>query len=309
MNPMSVPSFPKSAEPFSEVPLSADTPAFDAAAVQEEKKTAWWKRMLSAGKERRLREEKLTAELQELRVTYESLLDSADEFRERFDQEEKNRQLMAKVLSPFPAAVEGIATIQSHQVKAEESLSVLHESALQSARREETLLGNLDRVEGGVGQLQAGVEGIQTGVGQLQTGVNGVQVGMDRIAEVVAGIASGQQGTQASLGALGQQIDLRFQEAGEEARESARRMEKSSGDVLSVVRDLERNTQRGLWIFAGLLALLFVALLAFSAKVTALGAPAAPAETPAEVEATAAAAVEASSAGEEDAVVAEDYQF
>lgn len=242
-----------------DVPFVADIHAFPApelAYEREERSQSiarpknWFQKLLRRRSERRMREEQLAAELQDLRASYAGLLHSTEDMRERFELETESRHSVAKALTPFPAAVAGIERLQTRQEEASEILSSIRERISGTAERDEALLSTMDTIHGGVSVVQSGVE---------------------KVTEAVAGLAKTQLTAVASVGDLGDKMDARFEEAAEAAKKNAERLEQSSDDVLLVLRQMERNSQRGLWIFASLLAVLFIALICFSAKMSKMG--------------------------------------
>ena len=220
------------------------------------KRDNWVSRLFSGRAERRLREEKLTTELQDLRASYAGLLHSTEDIRERMELERDNHKTVTKALSPFPAAVAGIEKLQTRQEEASEILSNIRERLDKTADRDETMLKSMDSIHGGVGELQ--------------TEVGAVHVDVKEVTASVSEIMAGQLSASASLGEFGEKMDFHFEEAAKTAQENVERIGQSSDDVLQVLRQMERNSQRGVWIFAGLIAILFFALIGFSAKMTQL---------------------------------------
>lgn len=261
-----------------DVPFKADIHEFPAqeqsqfASGSKAHRHGWFSRLFAGRAERRLREEMLEAELQDLRASYAGLLHSTEDIREQFELEKEERQGVTKALSPFPAAVAGIENLQTRQEEAGEILSTIRERLDSKVNRDESLLSSMDSIHGGVGKLQSEV--------------GTVNIGVEKVAAVVSGIAEGQAEVNANLGDFDEKLDLRFEEAATSAQVNAKRMEQSGDEVLQVLRQMERNSQRGLWIFASLLVILFIALICFSSNVNRLtsAAVSAPTETPAVVE-------------------------
>ena len=263
--PVDSSSLPDAKKDLEDVPFEADIHEFPAPEQSSSVSTArpkgargrhWFNRIFSGRAERRLREEMLEAELQDLRASYAGLLHSTVDIREQFEQEKESRQIVAKALSPFPAAVAGIENLQTRQEEAGEILSTIRERLNTTSSREEEMLSSMDSIHGGVGKLQ--------------TEVGTVSLGMVKVTESVSGIAQGQVEVSSSLGHIDEKMDLRFEEAAKSAKSNAERVEKSGDEVLQVLRKVERNSQRGLWVFATLLAILFIALICFSAKMSQL---------------------------------------
>ena len=251
-----------------DVPFDADIHEFPAMEKPQKKASytpvkpiSSWRlflnRLFSGKAERRLREEMLSAELQDLRASYAGLLHSTEDIRERMELEKENTRTVAKALSPFPAAVAGIEKLHTRQEEATEVLSSIRHRLDTTSDREESLLSSMDSIHGGFGKLQAEVGSIHSGVSQT--------------AEGISEIAANQLTASVSLGDFGEKMETRFEEAAELAHKNSKRIEQSNDDVLLVLRQMERNSQRGLWIFASLLAILFVTLICFSAKMSQLG--------------------------------------
>ncbi|GHC48911.1 hypothetical protein [Roseibacillus persicicus] len=211
----------------------------------------WFHKLFKGRAERRMREEQLAAELQDLRASYAGLLHSTEDIRDRFELETESRHNVAKALSPFPAAVAGIERLQTRQEEASEILTSIRERIGSTVERDQKMLTSMDAIHGGVNVVQSGVE---------------------KVNQAVAGLAENQMTAVASVGDLGSRMDAHFEKVAEAAKQNTERLEQSSDDVLTVLRQMERNSQRGLWIFATLLAVLFVALVCFSAKMSQLEA-------------------------------------
>lgn len=268
--PVDAHSLTEAKKDLEDVPFKAEVHEFPVPETSEStpkahrEGTGWFSRLFKGRAERRLREQQLTAELQDLRASYAGLLHSTEDIRERMDLEKENHKTVTKALSPFPAAVAGIEKLQTRQEEASEILLNIREKLDSTSDRDATLLQSMDSIHGGVGSLK-------TEVGAVHTDVKAVT-------QSVAEIAAGQLTASASLGDFGEKMEARFEEAAQTARENADRMEQSSDDVLLVLKQMERNSQRGLWIFASLLAVLFVVLISFSAKMSQMNvaAPATP---------------------------------
>ena len=239
-----------------DVPFNSETPELEnrdytakrgEAAYSVNRVQIWFQRLLGSRGGRRMREEQLAAELQDLRASYAGLLSSTEDIREKLEQDSVGYQSITKALSPFPSAVAGIGKLQERQKEDSEILGDIRERIDAKDNRDATLLASMDTIQGGVGSIQSEVKTVTHGLADL---------------------AEKQLGAVASLGDLGSQIDNRLKKAEKAAEKNADRMEQSSDDVLQVLRQMERNGQRGVWIFATLLAVLFVALLCFSAKVS-----------------------------------------
>jgi chromosome segregation ATPase len=312
---MSASPFRTTAEPFLEIPVPARkekereskeledipfessaknasaSPAFDAqASTAENQKKGVFKRLFSARRARRQREELLVNELQNLRVSYAGLLKTTEKIREHIDHENEGRRSVEKALSPFPDAVAGIAKIQTRQEEAGETLASIREELTSTAERDEEVMTKL-------GFLSNGVETICESVGKVD----------ERIGEVV----EYQAATTASLGTLGTDMESHFEEVKTTTRKSGERIEQSNGDVLSALRKVEASSQRALWIFSSLLAAIVVALIVFAAQVGQLGetsqVPVAPAVEPAAIGSSDTATPEAVAAPEsDDAIVLSD---
>ncbi|MGJ8723113.1 MAG: hypothetical protein ACSHYB_01035 [Roseibacillus sp.] len=260
--PVAPSSLSEAKRDLEDVPFEADIHEFPAreqsqfSTAPKANRHGWLSRLFAGRAERRLREEMLKAELQDLRASYAGLLHSTEDIREQFEAEKEERKGVAKALSPFPAAVAGIENLQTRQEEAGEILSTIRERLDSTVNRDESLLSAMDSVHGGVGKLQ--------------TEVGAVNVGVEKVTEVVSGIAEGQIEVGASIENFDKKMELRFEEAATSAQVNVERMEQSGDEVLQVLRQMERNSQRGLWIFASLLAILFVALICFSANVNRL---------------------------------------
>ena len=200
----------------------------------------------------------LEAELRDLRASYAGLLHSTEDIREQFELEKESRESVTKALSPFPSAVAGIETLQTRQEEAGVILGTIRERLSKTADREESLLSSMDSIHGGFGKLQSKV--------------GAVHLGVEKVTETVSGIAEGQVEVGTNLGKFDKKMDLRFEEAAKSAQANAERLEQSGDEVLQVLRQMERNSQRGLWIFASVIAVLFIALICFSAKMSQLTA-------------------------------------
>ena len=108
-----------------DVPFDADVhefPSTEEAPEESSSPASGWRgfmnRLFSGKSERRLREEMLSAELQDLRASYAGLLHSTEDIRERMELEKESSQTVVKALSPFPAAVAGIEKLQTRQEEA-----------------------------------------------------------------------------------------------------------------------------------------------------------------------------------------------
>lgn len=168
-----------------DVPFEADIHEFpiperDEVRIAKPQSRGWLNRLFTSRSDRRLREEMLEAELQDLRASYAGLLHSTEDIRERMDMESESRQSVTKALSPFPAAVAGIEKLQSRQEEASEILTTIRERLDTSSDRDQSLLSAMDSIYGGVGELNAGVDA--------------VHVGVDKVGEAVSIIAEGQIG-------------------------------------------------------------------------------------------------------------------
>jgi uncharacterized protein YoxC len=245
-----------------EFPSSERLPTSSPTATR--RKPGFFSRLFSGRADRRLREEMLAAELQDLRASYAGLLHSTDDIRERIELEKESRQSVTKALSPFPAAVAGIEKLQTRQEEASEILGTIRERLDDTSDREETLLKSMDSIHGGVGELQVDVSAVHSDVKQVTASVSD--------------LLSGQVSASASLGDFGEKMEMRFEEAAKAAQQNADRLGQSSDDVLQVLRQMERTSQRGVWIFAGLIAVLFFALIGFSAKMSQLSSVVVPSE-------------------------------
>lgn len=250
-------------------------------------------RLFSGRRARQLREQMLEQELKDLRASYAGLLHATDEIRERFEAEAESRQSVQKALSPFPAAILGIETIQTRQDEAGEILLTIRERVTSSAERDEEVMASLGFLTEGVGSIQSGVGKVDERIGTL---------------------AEGQAATTESLGTLGTQMETRFEEVKEVTRESGERLEQNSEDVLVALRKIEASSQRGLWIFASLLGAVVIALICFAAAMGQLkeeqGTPAP--TTPAlqsEAAAEETAAVEAPEANGFETIILSDDNF
>ena len=246
-----------------DVPFDADIHEFPAPDQQESAREpearrvgrqGWFNRLFSGRSERRLREEMLEAELRDLRASYAGLLHSTEDLREQVELDKESRESVTKALSPFPSAVAGIEDIQTRQEEAGEILGSIRERLATTSSREESLLSSMDSIHGGFGKLQTEMGSVNLGVGKMT--------------KAVSGIAEGQAEASAHLGRFSEKIELRFKEAARSAQANAERVEQSGDEVLQVLRQVERNSQRGLWIFATLLAVLFIGLICFAAKLS-----------------------------------------
>lgn len=199
----------------------------------------------------------LTTELQDLRASYAGLLLSTEAIRERFNAEEESRQDVAKALTPFPAAFAEIENLHTRQEEASEILTTIKQRVEVTADREKSLLTTMDSVHGGVGKLQSGMDGVYSEVKDISV--------------AVSEMSTVQASARTSLQDFGKRMDTKFEEAAETARENSQRLENSSEDVVQVLQKMERNSQRSLWVFAIVLAILFIALVSFSAKLSQLG--------------------------------------
>ena len=260
--PMVPPSQSDSKKDLEDIPFEADIhefPASESAETTERVKTqggGLLRRLFKGRSERRLREEMLSAELQDLRASYAGLLHSTEEMREQFDSEKESRLSVTEVLSPFPAAVAGLEKMQTRQLETNEVLGNIRERLSQSDNRDKSLLSSLDSIDGGVGKLE--------------TEVGVVNVGVEKVNKVVSDIAEGQVEVSANLNKFDKKMESRFEEAAKSAKTNSERIEQSGDEVLQVLRQMERNSQRGLWIFATLIAVLFIALICFAANVSRL---------------------------------------
>ena len=199
----------------------------------------------------------LTTELQDLRASYAGLLLSTETIRERLNAEEESRQDVAKALTPFPAAFAEIENLHTRQEEASEILTTIKQRVEVTADREKSLLTTMDSVHGGVGKLQSGMDGVYSEVKDISV--------------AVSEMSTVQASARTSLQDFGKRMDTKFEEAAETARENSQRLENSSEDVVQVLQKMERNSQRSLWVFAIVLAILFIALVSFSAKLSQLG--------------------------------------
>ena len=199
--------------------------------------------------QRRLREEMLFAELRDLRASYAGLLQTTKELRAGAKKQKATHETVNRALSPFPEAVKGLKDVSARQEEAGEILINLREKLRQSEKQDERLYTSVDRVA---------------------TGVSGLEGSVSKVNDTVLGIATQQKGAATSLENLGKKLARGFDDAATVARQNAERIEQANDDVLDVLRQMEKNSQRGLWIFASLLAVLFVALICFSAKVSGM---------------------------------------
>lgn len=249
------------------VPFKAEVHEFPAPEFELEKedensprRRSFLAKMFKRHTQRRLREEMLTAELKDLRSSYAGLLLSTEEIREQLEEERGRHKEITQVLSPFPGAIENIEVVKTRQEEASEILTTIRERLDKASDRDSSLLESMDQVHGGIVSLT--------------TGVGTVNAGMQEVAKNVSEVAAGQASAQAVIGDFGVKMEKRFEKAAELARKNAERVEQSSDDVLLVLKQMERNSQRGLWIFAILLAVLFFILIGFSAKMSQLGSKA-----------------------------------
>lgn len=224
----------------------------------------WMAKLFRGRAERRLREEMLSAELQDLRASYAGLLHSTEDIRDRMDHEKENRENITQALSPFPAAVAGIERLQTRQEEAREVLGTIRERLDLTSSRDETLLSSMERIHGGVDELSSDVGAVHTGI--------------ETVSKSMTSIVAAQSAASASLGDFGEKMEQRFDQAAVTAKVNAERFGQSSDDVLQVLRQMERNSQRGVWIFAALIAVLFFALIGFSAKMSEFTAKSTPEE-------------------------------
>ena len=260
--PVAPTSLTEARKNLEDVPFDADIHEFPVPEQQEYKpepkarRQGWFNRLFTGRGERRLREEMLEAELQDLRASYAGLLHSTEEIREHFDLDKESRESVTKALSPFPSAIAGIEDLQTRQEEASEILTSIRDRLSTTTNREEALLASMDSIHGGVGKLESEV--------------GAVNLGIEKVTGVVSEIAEGQVAASTNLGKFDEKMELRFEEAAKSAQANAERLEHSGDEVLQVLRQLERNSQRGLWVFASVLAVLFIALICFSAKMSQL---------------------------------------
>lgn len=213
-------------------------------------KVTWLTRLFASRTARTRREEVLENELRDLRASYAGLLHSTDDIRDRLDADEESRQTVQRALSPFPAAVAGLESIRTRQEEAGEILLNIRERMATTADRDEEVMTSLGFLKGGVKDLQNGVT---------------------QVSEVVHEVAQGQSKMSASLGDLGTGFTEKLEavkSSTEAAQKSSERVEQSTSDVLEVLKKMEVTQQRGLWIFASLIGVLFVVLICFAAKLS-----------------------------------------
>ena len=221
------------------------------------KRFTWFHRIFAGRSERKLREEKLVTELQDLRASYAGLLNSTEDIKDRLETGRETHQSVTKALSPFPAAIASIEQLQTRQQEASEILTDIRERVDTTADRDDALLSTMDSVHGGVGKLQGEVGAVHTDV--------------KKVTLAVSDIAVSQASVSADLGDFGKKMDIKFEQAEQSARENAERLGQSGDDVLIALRKMEKSSQRNLWVFASLLTVLFITLIAFSAKISKLG--------------------------------------
>lgn len=267
--PVSPDSLPKVSKDLEDVPFASDLRQYPSGenstgeasqAPVRRAPAAFWNtlisRLFSARAERRLREEMLSAELQDLRASYAGLLHSTEDIRDQMEAEKESQQTVAKALSPFPAAFAGIEKLRNRQEEASEVLVSIKDRLDTSSDRDKSLLGSMDSIGGGVDQLQSEVRTIQTSVSQVSEGLSE--------------LAACQLNASTSLSNFDNKLEDHFEEAAEVARNNAKSAKESSDDVLQMLRQMERNSQRGLWVFASLVAVLFIVLVCLSAKMSQL---------------------------------------
>lgn len=236
--------------PLEDIPFDATEKEGVDSAVQDARKSPETERQGLFGKlfrgrrARQMREQMMEQELQDLRASYAGLLQATSDIREQNEVAAESRKSVEKALSPFPAAISGIATIQTRQEEAGEILLNIRERVTTTAERDEEVMASL-------GFLTEGMDSIQSGVGKVD----------DRIGS----LAEGQAATTESLDSLGHQIESQLEDVKVVTRESGERLEQNSEDVLVALRKIEASNQRGLWIFASLLGAVVVALVCFAA--------------------------------------------
>ena len=248
-----------------DVPFDADIHEFPSAEEQEvspeptppkTRRHGLFNRLFAGRSERRLREEMLEAELRDLRASYAGLLHSTEDIREQIVQNKEDRENFNNALSPFPSAAAGIESLQTRQEEASEILTSIRDRVTLTGDREDSLYTTMDSVHGGVGKLQSQV--------------GAVNVGVEVVTQTVFGIVEEQGEVKENLSNFDEKVERRFKEAALTAQANAERVEQSGDEVLQVLRQVERTSQRGLWIFATVLAVLFIALICFSAKMSQL---------------------------------------
>lgn len=281
--------------PLEDVPFESTIENFPIPAEKERERSqpqvSWFARFFASRTARNRREEVLENELRDLRASYAALLHSTEDIRERLDAEEESRQTVQRALSPFPAAVAGLENIRTRQEEAGEILLNIRERMETTADRDEEVMASLGFLNGGVKDLQSGVT---------------------QVSEVVQEVAQGQSEMSASLGSLGTGFTEKLEEvksSTEAAQKSSERVEQSTGDVLEVLKKMEVNHQRGLWIFASLIGILFVVLVCFAAKLSQVAVTTEPIKTSPKVE-SAPVSLDSQTASDSGAVILEnEFQF
>ena len=223
-------------------------------------------RFFSGRNRRKLREEQLNSELQDLRASYAGLLSSTESIKDSLVtlkdapkaviqpvKTEKASATVSKTIQPFPNPIPRLEKLQTRQDEAAEVLTSIRKSLDEGTKKNE--------------KLETTLNSVQTGVGKLQGEIGNVRSEVKGFTKSVTKIAEKQATTSANLGDLGKKVDERFEEAATTARENLERLENSGEDMLNVLRDMEKNSQRYLWVFAVLFTVLFVLLIAFSIRV------------------------------------------
>ena len=211
-----------------------------------------FERVLMGRGRRKLREQMLSSELQDLRASYAGLLQSTETIKDHLVKGSQDVQVRTEPISPFPNAVKGIETIQTRQEEASEILSHIRHRLEKSKVRDEQLVNTLDKVHGGVDAIQGDLSSVRKDVKGVNTGV--------------AKIVASQTAAVASLGDFRQKMEKKFQEVADTARANVDRLEGSSDDVLKALQRMEKNSQRLLWVFSSLTAVLFFVLVVISAN-------------------------------------------
>ncbi len=269
---MSASPFRTTAEPFLEIPVpvtsdefveskpledvpfvSADKEGQIADGHSPKEKVSWFSKLFVARTSRRLREEKLVAEVQELRASYAGLLNATEDIREikeSLQHDAERRESVQKILSPFPTAMKGIERLQTRQEEAGEILTTIRESIGESAEKDDALLRSMDSLQESVAQLQTGVESVDHVVGDFSRNQK-----------------QSSEALSERLGEWNAKMNHQIKEVAQVSQKSCERVEESNGDVLATLRQMEKNSQRGLWIFASLLAIVFITLVCIGARV------------------------------------------
>lgn len=231
------------------------------------KASSWWTRLLEGFFGRSRREERLANELQDLRASYAGLLHTTEDLRERMDGAAVERKTVEQALSPFPSAVAGIEKIKDRQEEAGEVLDNIRERLMTTAERDEALMTSLGFLNDGVGDLKGDVGGIASDVGKVN--------------DLVSNVVQKQDSVVDNLGSLSSEMTSHFEDVKAVTEERSERIEQSNEDVLLVLKNMQTNHQRGLWIFASLLGALFVILVCFAAQFGSMAAAEEPELVPA----------------------------